>query len=464
VRIAFNVVQGRGSTYDLLVPTNGYHPLWLVVQLPFFLGADSPVDRLGLLIKLWAAVAVFSAVAWSLLIRRLTGNDRAAGLTALLFGLFGWSLSVLYSGMETPLVLLLLALFYWWVFRMRQKPSARPGLRLLVYAALGTLTFLSRLDSFFLLLPSLLLVGPTIRRCRARDFALAGVAAGVLLLPWAWWNLHALGTLVPVSGTVKTVSQVSFSRSLDLLSRWQRRMTALGFAAWHLYAAAGMAVGVVASVAWKLARHHRPLYLLVFAVGAGAVAHYLYYLLFFREINVPWHVYPQVTLLYLSVVALYALGEIGLARFAAKGARRAVVIASLLTTFVVALTAITFVYRAAKQVRMVEPRAAFAVGRWVAKRLPADARVAMYDSFHVALLNPDRVVVDLNGLVENPQGARLAKNKRRAELMQLRGCTHRIRHFRGALPKPVSAYLQVFPYREQGSTHCYTIERISRSP
>ena len=35
--IARNIVEGYGSTFDRLAPTNGYHPLWLLVLVPIFL-------------------------------------------------------------------------------------------------------------------------------------------------------------------------------------------------------------------------------------------------------------------------------------------------------------------------------------------------------------------------------------------------------------------------------------------
>src|SRR5215471_14491586 len=34
--IARNVALGHGSTFDGINPTNGYHPLWMLVAVPFF--------------------------------------------------------------------------------------------------------------------------------------------------------------------------------------------------------------------------------------------------------------------------------------------------------------------------------------------------------------------------------------------------------------------------------------------
>ena len=35
-KIAQNIVEGRGSTFDGVNPTNGYHPLWLIICVPIF--------------------------------------------------------------------------------------------------------------------------------------------------------------------------------------------------------------------------------------------------------------------------------------------------------------------------------------------------------------------------------------------------------------------------------------------
>src|SRR3954451_4673324 len=34
--IARNVAHGHGSTFDGIDPTNGYHPLWMLIAVPFF--------------------------------------------------------------------------------------------------------------------------------------------------------------------------------------------------------------------------------------------------------------------------------------------------------------------------------------------------------------------------------------------------------------------------------------------
>src|SRR5574340_95737 len=35
-KVAQNISEGRGSTFDGIHPTNGYHPLWLAICIPIF--------------------------------------------------------------------------------------------------------------------------------------------------------------------------------------------------------------------------------------------------------------------------------------------------------------------------------------------------------------------------------------------------------------------------------------------
>ena len=109
--------------------------MWL--HIPFMFGAETIMARMWIVEKFWIFIAISATFAWSGLIRFLTQSDLAAGLTALLFGTFGWSLYVLYSGIETPLVLLGLAVVFYLATQLRkaQKSPHLHSTLLLAYAA-----------------------------------------------------------------------------------------------------------------------------------------------------------------------------------------------------------------------------------------------------------------------------------------------------------------------------------------
>ena len=35
-KVAQNISEGQGSTFDGINPTNGYHPLWMLICVPIF--------------------------------------------------------------------------------------------------------------------------------------------------------------------------------------------------------------------------------------------------------------------------------------------------------------------------------------------------------------------------------------------------------------------------------------------
>ena len=314
-RVAFNVATGRGSTYSLLTPTNGYHPLWMWLHVPLMFGADAIMARMELVQVFWIVMAVSATIAWSALIYFLTRSDLAAGLTALVFGGFGWSLYVLYAGIETPLVFLGLAVVLYLAIRLRSY-RLRPSLPLtLVYVCALAATFLARLDSAILLAPTLWLAWPGLRRLTRAQLLKALVLCVLLVCPYFLWNIAIFGHLMPVSGIVKTVSSVSLSRSLNMLANWGRKIAAIGVSASCVYVLAGSIVLCALLLMGKLRRDVPALFRMLLICLLGSAAHYLYYLFFMREINVPWHLYPQSMTIYLGLISAFVVFEKSISRW-----------------------------------------------------------------------------------------------------------------------------------------------------
>jgi len=110
-KIARNIVEGAGSTFDGVEITNGYHPLWMVVILPLFaLFGDDAAMRLSLM--LCGALFIGSgAVLWSIVYR--WGLSRTARMIGLGFWLYNpFLIFEMMNGLETALAtFLLLATF-----------------------------------------------------------------------------------------------------------------------------------------------------------------------------------------------------------------------------------------------------------------------------------------------------------------------------------------------------------------
>jgi len=151
-KVAQNISEGHGSTFDGLNPTNGYHPLWLWVCIPIF--ALARFDLILPLRILLILLAVVQAIT-SIMIFRL-GLSALSPPTAMLASAF-WSFNgyihytVYEQGLETALavfgvvwLLLLLSKFEATWRRSDVKAS-----QLVQLGFLGTLAVFSRLDLIF---------------------------------------------------------------------------------------------------------------------------------------------------------------------------------------------------------------------------------------------------------------------------------------------------------------------------
>src|SRR3989304_7824872 len=70
-KVAQNISEGLGSTFDGIIPTNGYHPLWMLICIPVF--AFARFDLILPLRILMLIMAGFNA-ATAVLIYRLVKN------------------------------------------------------------------------------------------------------------------------------------------------------------------------------------------------------------------------------------------------------------------------------------------------------------------------------------------------------------------------------------------------------
>ncbi|MBX7142933.1 MAG: hypothetical protein K1X79_00630 [Oligoflexia bacterium] len=401
-RVAFNIAAGRGSTFDLDSMTNGYHPLWMWMNIPVFYGAHSILDRFQLLRALWIASGIFAAIAWARVIWLMTRDVLSATLMLVLVAVSPYSTFVLYSGLETSLVLFFSALLVHFIIASSPVPNRR------AHVCLGLLlacTFLSRLDSVLFLMPFLLLSRDSRKFIFTPRSLYSAVGFALPVLPYLVWNVKEFGSILPVSGQVKTLDGVDFGRSLSILQSWGAEFSRLSG---HVLGASSI-LGVLLTLIivlflllWRNRAKGGQALTVILLLVLGALAHYAYYCLFMRELNVPWHVYPQ----FVSVSALVTLaiestlrGKSSLARIAA------------FLVFTTALAVGWGVYDSLKSRRRDESRALIALSSWFLEHAPVGARITMYDSFLLAAYLPDYNVSDLNGLVGNQELALLAKQK-----------------------------------------------------
>ena len=152
-KVAQNISEGHGSTFDGINLTNGYHPLWTLVCIPIF-----ALARFDLILPLRILIFVLAGLraATSILLYRLLGNVIAwpiAMLAALYWGFNYYIHATAYQqGLETGLAAFCLVLFLFLLqrFERDQKPAPLSWKQIATLSLAATLVMFSRLDMVFL--------------------------------------------------------------------------------------------------------------------------------------------------------------------------------------------------------------------------------------------------------------------------------------------------------------------------
>jgi hypothetical protein len=421
--IARHIAAGHGATFDGLAPTNGFHPLWMLLITPVF--ALTGALRAGawtsvhLVLSLCALLDVASGVLLWRLLRRL-GCPRGAHWAAAVWFLSPVTVLLSLRGMESALAVALLAVWLWvvtWAFE-DGPPDARRGIPVGIVTGLA---FLARTDNgpllgFALALVTLAswLAAPGPPRRGPGVYGVAGVTAAALALPWVVWNLATFGTPWQVSGAAKLANPQIFGHVPAALGHRLRFLVAFVWvpayfvagesskqrAAFTLFAwggwltlAALLPFLVVALVRTRVAVL-RPL---VLGLLGYLAAHAVAYALVLRT-YVVWYATAPAFLLVLLGGGLAADRPLGRLR---AGWRAAVAVAGV----AVAVAIFAHYFR----VTRVKPRGEELVVRpiltRIAREAPGTRTVGAFNAGAAGYFAPEIgpfTVVNLDGLVNNP--------------------------------------------------------------
>ncbi len=205
LQIAHNIAAGYGSTFNRITPTNGYHPLWMLLCVIAAVVAKG--DKIALMHYTFAIqVLLFLGIGYLL---ALIG--RSVGLRYWWVGLpiaAGYFLTGLY-GSEAHLSGLAVLLCLYLLFR-RSGPRSLTG-ALAVGFATGV-AVLARLDNVFFAGVVWIALALQIRHQGGSWYSLRSIAAPVastlVVAPYLAWNFAAFGHLMPISGAIKSTFPV----------------------------------------------------------------------------------------------------------------------------------------------------------------------------------------------------------------------------------------------------------------
>ena len=192
LQIARNVAHGRGPTFDGLHATNGFQPLWLLATLPLAIVFREPESFFRACLYLCAFLNMLTMWVLYGIGFRLGGRTGALSL----IGGFLWVLTrwrPFLSGMETSLYLLIFAIFLRELLNDRTSAS-----RLSVF---GGLLILCRVDAVIFIIAGFLAFKPSSKQAALRLI----IPLILVTAPYFIWNLVSFGSLLPVSGEVKSL-------------------------------------------------------------------------------------------------------------------------------------------------------------------------------------------------------------------------------------------------------------------
>lgn len=218
-KVAQNISEGKGSTFDGINPTNGYHPLWMAVCIPIF-----ALARFDLILPLRILLLVMSglSVATAILLYRLIGRlfSPALGAFAALYWAFNFDLfkRLYQQGLETGLAAFFIVLLVYQLFQFEQSWKAGKANRkhIAILGVFAALVMFSRLDLVFLAgIAGIWIVfrGHPLRSLLPLDIVLSAV--GVLLafiarLPFREYYQHSDAA----------AAMIAFSLAVNILSAY----------------------------------------------------------------------------------------------------------------------------------------------------------------------------------------------------------------------------------------------------
>lgn len=264
LRIAQFIAAGKGSTFDGINLTNGYHPLWLFMLVPVFWLTSSPETGRLLATVVQGGIFALGVYIFYRTARLLVGRI-AAAIAASLWVLLTYSQSL--SGTEFSVHALSVMVLAFVYLRWFTQGPAQASSRYLTLGLLSGVAILARLETMLLAV----ILGLFLLRMEWRDGLwgkwishLLAFGLPVLLVCVAYLgaNIIIFGHALPVSGVVKG-SWSTYFLSQDATYRAQ------GWLAAKIYLAS---LPVRALIQARLiSAHLYPLYMTVGTFGAASL-------------------------------------------------------------------------------------------------------------------------------------------------------------------------------------------------
>lgn len=206
-QIARFIVHGKGSTFNGIMPTNGYHPLWMMicVTAAWITTASAPLIQILATVQdllLLGCIAVIVSMARTSKIRGAVFGCVPLVFFGMVLGIWRLLEANLALALQIGVLVLVVPVFPGLHERLGRWRGPLTGVLL-------GLVMLARLDLVFfvftVLMYELFRKDATLRLgSRLSGWLLQAVIAGSLLLPYLGWNWIGFHHFLPISGAIKS--------------------------------------------------------------------------------------------------------------------------------------------------------------------------------------------------------------------------------------------------------------------
>lgn len=418
-KIALNVVQGKGLSFDGINLTNGFQPLWLYMLLPLaWLMHDAPVETYfraaliyQMLMVIIAGLVLFRAV-------RLVTSYSVALISTAIFYLF--SRGYFINGMETGVLMLCVAVLLAYTFRYRAFSQPNPRVAA-GFGVLAGLLLLARLDMIFLVGISYAVIiarAVAVWRRNAgnlgliQDALISLLALVVVVAPYFVYNKLVFGAMMPISGQLKNSFPHAVQPEFGLERYRPRDLFAVGVAA-------GFCVwAIFTGHRWRTYPQERQYFSIATLVCAlTVVIHYLNTALFMKWAVFAWHFafYYFTLCLIVGMLTLQFY-----TRWRQMTALVAIVLASWGTLH-------TLMKAGEQHSRRSWRSVAYEAALWARQNTPPNTVFAMKDAGIFGLFSL-RPVINLDGLVNNMEYQEALRQRKLNRYLAENGVQYLVQH------------------------------------
>ncbi|MGQ9706173.1 MAG: hypothetical protein ACUVWP_04115 [bacterium] len=206
LQISRNIALGNGSTFDEINMTNGYHPLWLFILVPFHFIVG--FSRIGAVRMVFILQGLFYFLTVFIIIKGLNERLNLLGFLGIItISSYPRFFRMITCGFESSLVILLMT-FLWTCITFYLKDGIKLKCSIILGIILGLLT-LARLDVGIV---SIVIIVMLIYILFYKDFKSKSILHSLIVFfisvglfsPFLIWNYVNFGHILTISASMKS--------------------------------------------------------------------------------------------------------------------------------------------------------------------------------------------------------------------------------------------------------------------